>query len=104
MSVELSMKAAPFIRSRSFKAHLLGFLGANLAIGAISLWALPLLLDLAKGASDRWSPERLLAPWSAGTELTPLAVLGDILVLVAIGVGIGLLARAARLLGDARLN
>jgi hypothetical protein len=88
-------------RSRSLRAHAIGLLGANIAIGALFVWALPLLARLW-----RWPPSgelslpQIFAPWAeSGAGLTAFALLYDMLALAALVAGVVLVIHAARLLG-----
>src|SRR5882724_12417350 len=53
-------------RSRSLRAHAIGLLGANLAIGALFIWALPLLARLWRRPTSggELSLQQLFAPWA----------------------------------------
>jgi hypothetical protein len=103
MRVDLPTQSDRPPRARMIAAHALGFCGANLAIGAVVLWWLPLLRALWRGgAAAPWS-RLLVAPWSAAGEVTALAILGDLAVLAAVVLGARLVGHAARMLESASL-
>jgi hypothetical protein len=79
----------------------MGLLGANLAIGALFVWVIPLCLAYWQApAGLDWSPLRLLAPWSAVESSAPVSLLYSALALAAIIIGTVLVIRAARLVAD----
>jgi hypothetical protein len=90
-------------RARSLAAHALGFFGANLAIGAVVLWWLPLLRALWQGGAAAPWGRLLLAPWSATGAVTAFAVLGDLAVVAAVVLGARLVGHAVRMLERASL-
>jgi hypothetical protein len=84
------------------RAHLLGFVGVNLALGALCLWFIPLVHWLRnRPAGEAWSAAQLIQPWaSAGSTLMPLSLFAIAGVVAAVIIGIALVCHAARLLGE----
>jgi hypothetical protein len=77
--------------AKSYRCHLMGLVGANLVVGAIVLWLLPLLGRQLAG-DDGW---HRLMPWSTATDHGGIAALA----VGALIVGAALVIRAARQLG-----
>jgi hypothetical protein len=96
MIAETSASPEARAHRRGLCAHAAGLAGANLAIGAFAIWAIPQAIALSQ---QSWALPCLLAPWgsTAGT-VTPLALLGDALVLLAAAAGITIIRRAAQML------
>src|SRR5262249_21708720 len=89
--------------SRTWCAHALGFLGANLSVGALFCWALPSLIAFWRRPAPRgdWSMAHLLQPWGDPEgSLTALSLVYDVLALGAFVAGLMLIARGARMLAD----
>ncbi|HZS83163.1 MAG TPA: hypothetical protein VFA50_09830 [Stellaceae bacterium] len=84
----------------SLKAHALGLLGANLAIGTLALWGLPLVTGVSLGSIAAGTSAPPAALWNIA-ELPPL--LGHLLAVALILLGLGLIGRAARMLAAAPL-
>jgi hypothetical protein len=81
------------------RCHLLGLVGANLVVGSLFLWALPLLARLWQPAAPGLL-QRLFAPLAAGEGgIGATAVVYGALALAALVVGVVLVIRAARRLG-----
>jgi hypothetical protein len=100
MTVDLSAKLRRAARSLRTRAHAIGFLGANLTVGAVAAWTLTLIRDLQDGTE--WSPLRLLAPWSQPEPELSMSAFGLTgVALVAFLAGIALMASAARELSEA---
>jgi hypothetical protein len=86
-------------RSRSLRAHAIGLVGANLAIGALFAWVLPLLVRLWRRSptEGELSLVQLFAPWADSEGgVTALALLYDVLMLSAVVAVIVLVIHAAR--------
>ena len=97
MSAHSPTKTEATQRWRRVKMHALGLFGANLAIGTLVLWWLPLLFELVRGDADRWPLPLALAPASPGAGV---AVVGDVFALAAVVIGIVLVLRAARMIKE----
>src|SRR5215472_16710985 len=95
MSIDSSAKSLRIQRPRTLKAHLLGLLGANLVIGTLALWAMPLIVERLRHPDHEWSALRLLASWSPRGEIGVVAILLDLAGLAIILFGILLMLRAS---------
>jgi hypothetical protein len=101
MSVDSTTKVLQSVRSRTMRAHGIGLLGANLAIGALSLWLLPVFVDFLTDRSASWPLARLLSPWSPpGSGVTILSLAGLLLAIAALTTGIALMAVGARMIEE----
>lgn len=100
MSAEAMTKPETSERVRVVRAHVLGLIGANLALGALFLWALPVterLLHSPAGAG--LTVRQLLQPWAEwGREMPVPAEFCAALSLAGIIGGGVLITYAARLL------
>jgi hypothetical protein len=97
MSAHSPTKTEATQRWRRVKMHALGLFGANLAIGTLVLWWLPLLFELVRGDANPWPRPLALAPVRSSAGV---AVVGDALALAAVVIGIVLVLRAARMIKE----
>jgi len=83
--------------ARGLRAHAIGLIGANLVVGSLILWALPLLARFWH-LSVPGILQRLLMPLAASDGAGTVALVYDAIALAAMVAGIALVIRAARLL------
>src|SRR5262249_10001025 len=84
---------------RRRRAHVLGLIGANLALGALCLWGMPLCQWLRhRSAGETWSAALLVQPWAPGSAVTALSLVALAALVAALIAGIALIGRAARLI------
>jgi hypothetical protein len=101
MTTQPQLNAVRRVPARILRSHAIGLLGANLAIGALFVWVIPLCLAYWQApASLDWSLLRILAPWSAVQTSVSVSLLYGVLALLAIVLGTFLVIRAARLVAE----
>ena len=101
MTTQPQLNPVRRVPARTLRSHAIGLLGANLAIGALFVWVIPLILAYWQApASLDWSVLRILAPWSAVENSVPVSMLYSVLALAAIVIGTFLVIRAARLVAE----
>jgi hypothetical protein len=101
MTTQPQMNPVRRVPARTLRSHAIGLLGANLAIGALFVWVIPLCLAYWQApAGLDWSVLRILAPWSAVESTMPVSLLYSALALAAIVIGTVLVIRAAKLVAD----
>ena len=83
------------------RAHTLGLIGANLVLGALCLWGMPLCQWLRhRSAGESWSAALLIQPWAPGSTVTALSLVAVAALVAALVAGIALIRRAARLIAE----
>jgi hypothetical protein len=97
MDAGFSTRTPRTIAPRRLRAHALGLIGANLAIGALVVWAVPIIGRLRQASSGAWSAAQLLQPWAkADSGVTALSLLGAAMLAAALIGGLALIGCAAR--------
>jgi hypothetical protein len=97
MSAETMTKQETTGRARTLRAHALGLLGANLALGALLLWALPAIDRLMHRSDDSsWTLQQFVQPWASDSPVAPLY--GIAMSVAGVVAGLVLIVHAARLL------
>jgi hypothetical protein len=97
MDAGISTRSPRTIAPRRLRAHALGLVGANLAIGALVVWAVPIISRLRQGSGGAWSAAQFLQPWArADSGVTALSLLGAVMLVSALIAGLALIGCAAR--------